>query len=227
MRPSAWVGHPRVSPDGDRIAFIDHPTPADDGGSIAVVDRSGKKINVSKPFASAQGLAWSPAGEIWFTAAEVGSNRALYRTDLSGNVRNRVRIPGSLTLQDISRDGRFLVTRDAIRSEIMALPAGESKERDLTWLDWSLPSAISPDGKVVLFSESGEGGGPGYSVYIRKTDGSPAVRLGEGNTQDLSPDGEWALAIIHSASDPQLVALPDRRRRAEALPEGRRVGVQR
>jgi Tol biopolymer transport system component len=61
---------------------------------------------------------------------------------------------------------------------------------------------------MVLFSESGEGGGPGYSVYIRKTDGSPAVRLGEGNGQDLSPDREWVLAIIHNASDPQLVAYP-------------------
>jgi eukaryotic-like serine/threonine-protein kinase len=205
---SAWVGHPRVSPDGERVAFIDHPTPGDDGGSVAVVDRAGKKTNVSAPFATAQGLAWSPDGEIWFTATEVGSNRALYRTDLSGRVRSRVRIPGSLTLQDVSRDGRLLVTRDSIRSEIVALAPGESKERDLTWLDWSLPAAISNDGKVVLFSESGEGGGAGYSVYIRKTDGSPAVRLGEGNTQDLSPDGEWALAIVHSASDPQLVAYP-------------------
>jgi hypothetical protein len=54
----------------------------------------------------------------------------------------------------------------------------------------------------------GEGGGAGYSVYIRKTDGSPAVRLGEGSGQDLSPDGEWVLAIVHPASDPQLVAYP-------------------
>ena len=61
---------------------------------------------------------------------------------------------------------------------------------------------------MVLFSESGEGGGAGYSVYLRKTDGSPAVRLGRGNAQALSPDGEWALAIVHPASDPQLVAYP-------------------
>ena len=64
------------------------------------------------------------------------------------------------------------------------------------------------DGKKILFSEAGEGGGAGYSVYIRGTDGSPAVRLGEGSAQDLSPDGEWALAIVHPASDPQLVAYP-------------------
>jgi len=102
----------------------------------------------------------------------------------------------------------MLVTRDTQRNEILGLAPGDAKERELTWLDYSLTAAISPDGRSVLFSESGEGGGAGYSVYIRKTDGSPAVRLGEGSGQDLSPDGEWVLAIVHPASDPQLIAYP-------------------
>ena len=102
----------------------------------------------------------------------------------------------------------MLISRDSQRNEFLGLAPGETKERELTWLDWSLPATISRDGKTVLFSEAGEGGGAGYSVYIRKTDGSPAVRLGEGSSQDLSPDGEWALAIVHSASDPQLAAYP-------------------
>ena len=48
----------------------------------------------------------------------------------------------------------------------------------------------------MLFDESGEGGGAGYSVYIRKLDGSPAVRLGEGSAQALSPDLTRAAAVI-------------------------------
>ena len=38
-------------------------------------------------------------------------------------------------------------------------------------------------------------GGPGYAVYLRGMDRSPAVRLGKGMAQSLSPDGRWALAI--------------------------------
>jgi Tol biopolymer transport system component len=207
---SGWVSHLRVSPDGQLVAFDDHPTPGDDGGSAAVVDRSGKKRALSQWFASAQGLAWSPDGRVWFTATEAGGNRALYVADRSGKASLRVGVPGALTLQDISREGRMLVTRDTLRSEMVGLAPGESKERDLTWLDWTLGGAISADGRTILFSETGEGGGAGYSVYIRKTDGSPAARLGEGAAQDLSLDGEWALAIQNPSSNPRLVAYPTR-----------------
>jgi Tol biopolymer transport system component len=218
-KTSGWIGNPHVSPAGDRVAFIDHPSLTDDGGSIAVVDRAGRKKTLSKPFASAQGLAWRPDGtEVWFTAAEV-SLRALYSASLSGNVRLRSRIAGNLTLRDISAEGRMLVTRDTFRQEMRGLPPGESKERDLTWLDYSLPTAISADGRTVLFTEGGEGGGPGYSVYVRKTDGSPAVRLGEGFGQALSPDGKWAIAIQRPATDPQLVAYPTGAGEARVFPK--------
>jgi WD40-like Beta Propeller Repeat len=43
-------------------------------------------------------------------------------------------------------------------------------------------------------------------TYLRRTDGSPAVRLGEGQALALSPDGKWALAWRTSSS--QLVLLP-------------------
>src|SRR5262249_60193939 len=98
----------------------------------------------------------APRGEIFFTAAEVGGNRSLYSTNRSGGARLRIRIAGNLTLQDISREGRLLVTRDTNRTEMLALPPGETKERELTWLDWSLPATggVLPRRKPALLSEA-------------------------------------------------------------------------
>ena len=90
----------------------------------------------------------------------------------------------------------------------MGMPPGESKERELSWLDNSLAADLSSDGQTLLIAESGEGGGPGYSVYLRKMDGSPAVRLGEGDASALSPDGKWALAIMARSEPAQIALLP-------------------
>jgi WD40 repeat protein len=72
--------------------------------------------------------------------------------------------------------------------------ASDATEHDFTWLDWSYPVTLSADGQTLLFREEGEAGGPTYAVYLRKTDGSPAVRLGDGLSLALSPDGKWALS---------------------------------
>jgi Tol biopolymer transport system component len=206
---TGWVGHPRVSPGGDLVAFIDHPVSGDDGGYVAVVDRSGKKRTLTDLFATAQGLAWSPDGhEIWFTAAEGGFNRALHAVTPAGRARLIGRVPGVSTLKDISKDGHVLMTNESYRLGILGRGPREEKERELSWLDFSLVTDISPDGSTILITESGEGGGPGYSAYLRKTDGSPAVRLGEGSTDTLSPDGNWALLIMRPTTDAQIAILP-------------------
>jgi Tol biopolymer transport system component len=127
---------------------------------------------------------------------------------LSGKQRVVTRVPGCLTIHDISRDGRVLLSHDAETVGFLASASGEGKERDLSWLDYGNPSDISPDGKTVIFFESGEGGGQGYSVYLRKTDGSPAVRLGEGAGANLSPDGKWVAATFHNTTDAQIILYP-------------------
>ena len=203
-----WIGHLRVSPKADTIAFIDHPELGDDGGSVAVVDLAGKKTTLSTGWDSIQGIAWSPANdEIWFTATRTGGDRSLYAVSLSGTVRLLARVPGELTLLDVDRDGNVLLTRGNDRAGMIGLTPGEAKERDLSWLDWSVPGDLSPDGRTVLFSETGEGGGPKYAVYLRKTDGSPAIRLSDGFGMALSPDGKWALARPNVTSPP-LFQLP-------------------
>ncbi|HEY3171360.1 MAG TPA: protein kinase [Thermoanaerobaculia bacterium] len=215
-----WIGHPRVSPKGDLVAFIDHPVLLDDGGTVAVVDRSGRKRTLSPVFATVQGLAWTPDGrEIWFSAAEEGFNRAVHGVDLSGRHRLIGRVPGVSTIKDISKDGRVLMTTESYRLGILYRGPHDEKERELSWLDFSAVRNLSADGGAILFQESGEGGGPGYSSYLRKTDGSPAVRLGEGSSQAFSPDGRWALCIIHPVTDAKLVALPTGVGETKAFPK--------
>jgi Tol biopolymer transport system component/predicted Ser/Thr protein kinase len=203
-----WIGHIRISPKADTVAFIDHPQLGDDGGAVAAVDLAGKKTTLSTGWDSIQGIAWSRGGdEIWFTATRTGGDRSLYAVDLAGTTRLLARVPGELTLLDVGRDGNVLLTRGNDRAGIIGLAPGDAKERDLSWLDWSVPGDLSADGRTVLFGETGEGGGPKYAVYLRKTDGSPAIRLSEGIGAALSPDGRWALARPNVTPSP-LVLLP-------------------
>ena len=206
---AGFVSHPRISPRGDLVAFLDHPVNGDDGGSVAVVDRKGSKRTLSATYSTIFGLAWRPDGsEVWFTAAPTGNNRALRAVRVSGGERLLARSPGILELFDTAPGGRALVTMSDLRLGILGLAPGESKERDLSWLDWSLIRDMSPDGRTILFDETGEGTGEKYGVYLRRTDGSAAVRLGDGSAMSLSPDGKWALAVTTGSTPHQLVIYP-------------------
>jgi eukaryotic-like serine/threonine-protein kinase len=190
-----WVSHPRIAPDGKTIAFLDHPFERDDLGTVSVVDLLGNKKTLTRQFVSAQGLAWAPSGnEVWFTATISGSSRELRAVTLSGEERLVYLGTGTLTLHDIFKDGRVLFSRDDLRAGMIGLAPGQSKERELSWHDWTVERDLSDDGKLVSFDETGEAGGETGEVYVRGTDGSPAVRLSEGASPTLSPDGKWVLA---------------------------------
>jgi serine/threonine protein kinase len=192
-----WVSHARISPHGKLVAFVDHPYSRDDGGSVATVDSSGNKKTISTSYVSLQGLAWRPDGEeVWFTGTKSGSSRELRAVTLDGKERLVYLGTGTLTLHDISKQGRILFTRDDWRAGMVGRAPGAKNEMDLSWHDWTVPRDVSDDGKIVSFDETGEAGGETGALYIRPTDGSPAVRLGEGTSPTLSPDGKWVLALI-------------------------------
>ncbi len=206
-QPQGWVSHVRFSSDGKLLAFADH-VPSGDDGRVVVVDREGNRKVTSSFYSSVEGLAWSRDGsEVWFTASHGGAARALYAMNMAGKERLVLRVPGTLSLQDNTRDGRVLITEDTPQIMMMALPPGEKKEKNFSWFDWSLLADISPDGKTLIFDESGEAVGARYGSFLRKTDGSPAVRLGDGTFSSLSPDGKW-VASVDLGSPTQVQLLP-------------------
>jgi serine/threonine protein kinase len=192
----------RVAPDGELVAFWEVEKGA---FVISVVDRQRRRRILSPGMLRIQGLAWTPSGnEIWFAAQAPDSNWGLYGISLSGKRRLVLRLTGPARLYDISHDGQVLLAAENRETGIRYF-ARSGLERDLSWLDGSLLGDLSTDGSQMLFSEIQEAGGSQGSVYLRKTDGSAPVRLGNGMGLSVSPDGRWAIALTRSRTELHLL----------------------
>ena len=193
---SGTISHVRVSRDGKMVAFLHHPHPRDDRGSVMLWDPSGPARILSDGWEAEQGLAWSAKGdEVWFSAVRIGSGFVMHGVTLSGQLRDVLAGPGGIRVLDVTPDGKLLLTHTENHYVITAWING-APGRDLSWLDASFEPSLSADGKRILFSEGNESEGGLYAVCLRGTDGSPVVRLGEGLTYALSPDGAWAWALL-------------------------------
>jgi WD40 repeat protein len=199
--PSAIISLLRVSPHDNRIAFIEHPALlaleglAPSPGHVMVLDPRGQKV-VSSRWASVGGLAWTPDGqEVWFTATNTGFASALQAMSLAGQERLVAEMGETVYLHDISREGRVLVAQGRVTAETRGRMALDKAERDYSWLDGTSRVRFSPDGRVFIFTEMGDGGGPDRRAYLRGADGSPAVWLGDGTALDVSPDGKWVVCM--------------------------------
>jgi Tol biopolymer transport system component/tRNA A-37 threonylcarbamoyl transferase component Bud32 len=198
----------RVSPKGDFIAFFERDNDAGDY-TVMVLDMNGKKRALSSGWQALGGIAWSPEGdEIWFGGAKAGGQPALRAVTLSGKERVVVETPASMVVDDIARDKRVLATVIDSRLGISALAPGAKQESDLSWFDASRVYDISADGKTILFGEMSYGQARNPAIYLRKTDGSQAVRLGDGNRPALSPDGKFVACILNDGAKTEVSLLP-------------------
>ncbi len=198
----------RVSPNGDRIAFFE-PDNQLGNYTVTVLDMNGRKQALSRGWQELLGLAWSAKGdEIWFGGAKAGGEPALRAVTMSGKERLLADPPATMILDDITRDQKVLVTAVDTRMGISGMAPGAKQERDLSWFDVSRILDISADGGTILFEELSYGAPRNPAIYLRKTDGSPAVRLGDGNWPALSPDGKWVACIVNDGSQTQLTLLP-------------------
>ena len=224
-----WIEAPRVAPDGTRVAFLEHPANSGDNrGHVSVVTLSGQKSDVTGEYSMVVGLAWHPTGEIWFTGSDSGLLTQLLAVRPGGPVRKVVGLPAAVVLHDVRSDGGVLLEAVTRKARMLLRSVGDAEDRDISWFDYPLLRDMSADGKYILFDEQGEGGGPNYGVFIRPTDGGPAVRLGEGYAMTFAPDMQHVLTSRPGGGPFRIVPIgPGEPRELGAVPDFRRLGPAR
>jgi len=210
-RAPGYLSDLRVSPDGNHVAFFEHPVRYDDRGFVKIWDRGGSVRVVAGEFWGMEGLAWKPNGQALYFSAAAGTNGLYQVHELSTSPGSTARpvmpSPVNMIMLDVRRDGRWLVLSTDNRFSIRVRRPGAIKEIDLPWMDAEWVPRLNADGTLVMFTDGNQSAGGNYAVALRKTDGSPPLRLGEGNGIDLSPDGKYALAYLFSPT-PRIVVYP-------------------
>jgi hypothetical protein len=182
-----------------------------DGGSVVVVDRGGKELLRMPYFNSLEGLAWPASGDevcVGSTESE-GWADSVFALSMNGKKRVVLRLPGMLRLHDVAPDGRILLSKETWRSQLLFRGPNRGADRNLSWLDFANLSDLSDDGSEVVFDNWGAAAGLSDLGYVRKTDGSPATKLGAWTPEVLSADKKFVLTsggVIAGSS--QMSVLP-------------------
>jgi hypothetical protein len=217
--PASRLQHVAFSHSGNRIAF----TEVAGGGlrTLFVIGLDGHPKPILPPFGFLfADLKWSPNDdELWFARSTPENPTEVYATDVAGKQRLVERIPQAAMLTDIGRDGSLLlkVAAEPRWFRLVGRAPGDSEDRDLSVLSNPVVADLSNDGRTVLFDDIAYGVNRGVrGVFLRRMDGSPAVRLGDGEAVALSPDGKLALSF--TLRPKQLVLLPTGPGEARTLP---------
>jgi len=208
---NGYISHPRIAPDGKSVAFLEHPVFGDDRGYVSLVDATGKARRLTQESPGIEGLAWSPDGrELWYSTAEPGDvsqERMVYAVTLQGKERKILQVPGDTVVWDIASNGHLLFSHENMTGAQMVASPSDSPEHNVSVLGFGIFGALSSDGKVVSFTESGHGVPTDYSVFFRRLDAAASIELGEGTVMGITPDGKYVVASVPSQPT-QLRILP-------------------
>jgi len=182
---------PRIR--GDLLAFFQEQGDNTEDGNLNLVDRNGKvrTLTTARGFT---GLAWGPRGdEIWLSTYRDGESRLL-AVNLSGGTRTLLRHAGRLELQDVDAAGRVLAALHSYQRQTFGRGRGESRDRDLGWLDAQATMGLTADGRTALLAPVGEWSRVDGTLYLRPLSGEPAQSIGFGQRQStISADGKWVV----------------------------------
>lgn len=208
--PPTWMSDLSFSPSGDTIAFTEHPVANDKSGGVSVIDLKGRRRGLATGFPVLSSLHWSPDGkEIWFGAgASFGSPRQIWAVSPNGTARLVEEMAGGFLMNCVSPKGQVLGARVTTWYEVRARDGNAPAEVELPATEQSTVSDLSDDGRMVLGTDQGEGGGENSRFFLQRTDGSPELWLGEGDGQALSPDGRFALSLLLRSRPQKLLVVP-------------------
>jgi serine/threonine protein kinase/Tol biopolymer transport system component len=210
-RTAGGISSVRFSPSGEWIAFSHFPSVFDSTSEIYVCRTDGSDSRrLTGLLDVCAGLCWNPVTEeIWYAASPEGyTSTDIWAVSVRGRQRLVHAMTGFVTLQDISSDGReSLLVTDEERTTLL-VARGNDPPRDLSWLDSTFVTDISPDNRLLAFYVGGSIRSM-QGTWIRSVDGGDAVRIGEGTRGQFSPDGKWIVALSPNQKGPaQLVLYP-------------------
>ena len=201
---SGYLSDLRVSPDGSQVAFFEHQTPGDDRGWVKLLTSGGDVKLLAGEYWGEEGLAWSADGRsVLFSGSESGVEQQPLIVNVAGKpvVRQRIASADAMVLFDVAANGRMLIVRNDFRFSMRALLPGQSAERELPWLDFPQNGMLTPDGRLMAFSDLSQNAGANYAVAIRDMATDKVVRLGEGYSWGPSRDGRWVGGTIPATGE--------------------------
>jgi eukaryotic-like serine/threonine-protein kinase len=222
---NGYVSDVRMSADGQRVAFTEHPEKGDDRGMVAVVDLKGDHKVLTPQYLAIEGLAWSTHdNNLVYSSATSGGILTVNEVTLRGEIHPGTPGVGNAIIQDIASDGRRLIIRDDYFKRIWVKRAADPTQQDVSWLDVSFFPILSADGSLLAFGDGSDVAGEHYATMLRRTDGSPAVRLGEGAVLGMSRDKQWVMSVLPTAPV-QLMLYPTGAGSSRRLDKGEFVAI--
>jgi eukaryotic-like serine/threonine-protein kinase len=179
------VDAPTSSPDGKHIAFLRAVRFDRRPATIELSDRNGVVRRLLAPRDRVESLSWHDDRELWYTTAT-----QLRAVTLDGADRLVTELPGRVSLEGIAPDGRVLLIRQDGTQHKVSHRGG--KTFNLTWQRNADGGELSDDGELMLFAEASITDDR-YQLYVRPTDGGPAIHVGVGTALAISGDHAWTL----------------------------------
>ncbi len=207
--------HPRISPDGKRVAYA-----AADGRNVArtrILDATTGRELAAARRTSLAAIAWTPSGDLVTSQLEWNDRYRyladLYRVDQQGR-EHRVTRGARLQDPDVAYDGRRIVAirNDAGSTDVVLLGFdGEriTTQRTITdgnaQVHWALPR-FGPDGRIAVSRSTGDI----YQIVLLDTLGTTLRTITHDAALDMgatfSADGRWLVFSSDRSGIPNLYA---------------------